>query len=148
MKNDRLLSAVAQLASIENITHKDVENALNISLLVDQQRTRPSYIMFQGTKGERSGAPTLESVELRSFTGEASAKGVLLCVKLSDDAELQYSDIIEKFGYPVEVDVPSPEDSHGASVIYIYRSETGETKFQADAESPKKIVSVAIDRTQ
>jgi hypothetical protein len=148
LENHTLLDAVSHLSSLDSLTARDIEDALNISLTIRQRQTTEFFIFYGGKQRRPWKSSALKSVELRTLTNKATAQGIILSLTITDNTGMDIASITRRFGVPDEVDVPGPNGKPQTSAIYIYRTPEATLKFEVAPQPAKAIHSITIERIE
>ncbi len=145
MEHSEILKSVDKLITMDDLAVTRVESILSVSLIHDEDHSTPAYNFFKDIEHhEESAAKNIKKVEFRS--PKEANKPQFLHIFFKPESGIDSGMIIERYGQPEAIAVPTPQERFGTGVsaVYSYKINNWEVSFSIGESSDGGVLSVAL----
>lgn len=145
MKNSELLESIDKLINMNTLEITRMESIFSVSLIHDEDHSTTAYDFFKNIENhEALSSKNIKKVEFRS--PKEPNKPQFLHIFFKPESGIDSGMIIERYGQPEAIAVPTPQERFGTGVsaVYSYDINNWEVSFSIGESSDGGVLSVAL----
>jgi hypothetical protein len=122
------LDLIDRVVEVRQADAAQIANLLGGEPRVDTQQSNPYYVSWQV-----AGTPPVRIAELRLPKDNEAGRPRLIIIKLNIDSDcISRSQVVEKYGQPSRLGIPTPHQPPGSPIYYGYQQSWGELRIAID----------------